>query len=253
MAPGRSYRRATLGRRSSGTAPQTVACWSAPGSRVRAVSEDSPTADIAGEPSTARSSPSWCRRAPSSAPANAFTGASRTARPSAVLPLAGRLRDTRRAMPENNVEIVREGFDAFNRRDVDRLVSLCARDCEWLPFRAQLEGITYRGHEGVRRFVGDMDEDWATFRIDPVDLRELDERVVAIGQVTGRGPGSGVDIDLDRWLRLRACATVESHGSRATATRATPSQPWGCRSSPRGPGGVSPCSCGPTPRGRPRA
>jgi steroid delta-isomerase-like uncharacterized protein len=99
-------------------------------------------------------------------------------------------------MPENNVEIVREGFDAFNRRDIDRLVSLCARDCEWLPFRAQLEGITYRGHEGVRRFVGDMDEDWSSFRIDPVDLRVAGERVVAIGQVTGRGPGSGVDIDL---------------------------------------------------------
>ena len=89
------------------------------------------------------------------------------------------------------MEIVREGFDAFNRRDIDRLVSLCAPDCEWLPFRAQLEGITYRGHEGVRRFVGDMDEDWSSFRIDPVDLREWDERVVAIGQVTGRGPEAG--------------------------------------------------------------
>jgi steroid delta-isomerase-like uncharacterized protein len=99
-------------------------------------------------------------------------------------------------MPKTNVEIVREGFDAFNRRDVDRLVSLCSPDTEWLPFRAQLEGVPYRGHEGVRQFVADMDADWEAFRIDPVDLRERDERVVAIGQVTGRGAESGVSIDL---------------------------------------------------------
>jgi ketosteroid isomerase-like protein len=97
-------------------------------------------------------------------------------------------------MSQENVEIVRRSFVAFNARDVDGLVSLSAEDCEWLPLRAQLEGIVYRGHEGVRQFVRDMDEDWKAFRIDPLEFHEHGERVVAIGHVGALGR-SGVEID----------------------------------------------------------
>jgi ketosteroid isomerase-like protein len=97
-------------------------------------------------------------------------------------------------MSQENVEIVRRSFVAFNARDVDGLVSLSAEDCEWLPLRAQLEGIVYRGHEGVRQFVRDMDEDWEAFRIDPLEFHEHGERVVAIGHVGALGR-SGVEID----------------------------------------------------------
>ena len=100
-------------------------------------------------------------------------------------------------MSQDNVEVVRQAHDAFNRRDVERLVSLSDPDCEWLPFRAQLEGITYRGHEGVRRFVADMDEDWTEFRIEPLEFREVSDQVVVTGRVTGRGSGSGVKIDFE--------------------------------------------------------
>ena len=97
-------------------------------------------------------------------------------------------------MSQENVEIVRRSFVAFNARDVDGLVSQSAEDCEWLPLRAQLEGIVYRGHEGVRRFVRDMDEDWEAFRIDPLEFHEHGERVVVIGHVGALGR-SGVEID----------------------------------------------------------
>jgi ketosteroid isomerase-like protein len=93
-----------------------------------------------------------------------------------------------------NVEAVRQGFAAFNEREVERLVGLSTPDCEWHPFRAQLEGIVYRGHEGVRRFVRDMDEDWQAFRIDPVEFHDRGDQVVVIGQVTAVGRG-GVEID----------------------------------------------------------
>jgi ketosteroid isomerase-like protein len=97
-------------------------------------------------------------------------------------------------MSQEDVEIVRRAFEAFNVRDVDGLLRLCADDCEWVPLRAQLEGIVYRGHEGVRQFVIDMDEDWEAFRIDPVQFHEGRERIAVIGQVGARGH-SGVDVD----------------------------------------------------------
>ena len=56
-------------------------------------------------------------------------------------------------MSQGNVDVVARSFEAFNARDVNELVGLSTPDCEWLPFRAQLEGIVYRGHEGIRRFV----------------------------------------------------------------------------------------------------
>jgi ketosteroid isomerase-like protein len=98
-------------------------------------------------------------------------------------------------MSQQNVEVVQRSFDAFNARDVDVLVSLFAEDCEWRPFRAQLEGIVYRGHEGVRQFLSDMDEDWETFRIDPLEFHDRYERVVVIGRVSARGRGSSVEIE----------------------------------------------------------
>jgi ketosteroid isomerase-like protein len=98
-------------------------------------------------------------------------------------------------MSQENVEIVRRSFEAFNRRDIDQLISVCDPGCEWLVFRAQLEGTRYRGQEGVRRFVDDVDDDWAQYRIDPLDLRDRDEWVVATGRVDAVGRG-GVDLDV---------------------------------------------------------
>jgi ketosteroid isomerase-like protein len=100
-------------------------------------------------------------------------------------------------MSRENIEVVRRSFEAFNARDVDQLVGLSDPDCEWLPFRAQLTGIgVYRGHEGVRRFVGDMEEDWEAFGIDPLEFHERGERIAVIGRVRARGRGGSVDIDL---------------------------------------------------------
>ena len=97
-------------------------------------------------------------------------------------------------MSQENIEVVRAAYGAFNARDVDGLLRLSAEDCEWQPLRAQLEGIVYRGHAGVRQFVSDMDEDWETYRIDPLEFHDRQERVAVIGRVSALGH-SGVEID----------------------------------------------------------
>ena len=93
-------------------------------------------------------------------------------------------------MSKENLEIVRRAYDAFNARDVDELLRLSAEDCQWVPLRAQLEGIVYRGHQGVRQFVDDMDEDWEGFRIDPLEFHDRGERVAVIGRVSALGQSS---------------------------------------------------------------
>ena len=63
-------------------------------------------------------------------------------------------------MSQENVEIVRAAFEAWNRGDFDRLLSLWSEEAEFYPLRAQLEGRPYHGHKGLRRFVAEIGEEW---------------------------------------------------------------------------------------------
>jgi ketosteroid isomerase-like protein len=127
-------------------------------------------------------------------------------------------------MSQENVEVVLRSFEAFNARDVDALVSLSTPDCEWLPFRAQLEGIVYRGHEGIRRFVSEVDDDWERYRIEPVEFHERGARVAVVGQVRALGRGSSVSIDSMAGfvfeLRGARIARITSHSNSDVAVEA---------------------------------
>jgi ketosteroid isomerase-like protein len=128
-------------------------------------------------------------------------------------------------MSAENVEVVRRGFEAFNSRTVEAIVDLCDPDCEWVPFRAQLEGIVYRGHAGIRQFLLDVDDDWDTFRIEPVEYHDRGERVAVIGRVKALGRGSGVDVDSLAGfvfeLRAGRITRLVSHSDPADALEAT--------------------------------
>jgi ketosteroid isomerase-like protein len=122
-----------------------------------------------------------------------------------------------------NVDVVGRSFEAFNARDVNELVGLSTPDCEWLPFRAQLEGIVYRGHDGIRRFVSDIDDDWERYQVDPLEFHGRGERVAVVGQVRAVGRGS-VDIDSIAGfvfeLRCGRIRYVTSHSSPEAARQA---------------------------------
>jgi ketosteroid isomerase-like protein len=97
-------------------------------------------------------------------------------------------------MSEENVEIVRHGFEAFNRGGADSRASemILAPDVVWEVAIGvgDFDGV-YRGPEEVRRF-------WRTFMAELEDMRiEVDElvdcgdRVLAVTRAVGRGRHSG--------------------------------------------------------------
>ena len=67
-------------------------------------------------------------------------------------------------MSTKDVETIRTGLAALNRGDVDGMLATLAPDAEMVPLRAVLDGIVYRGHEGLRRWLADMSEDWIGVR-----------------------------------------------------------------------------------------
>jgi ketosteroid isomerase-like protein len=99
-------------------------------------------------------------------------------------------------MSQEDVETIHAGLAALNRRDVEAMLGTLRPDVELVPARAVLEGSVYRGHDGLRRWLDDMREDWDEFRIDSYEARALDERrVLVVGSFHARGRSSGVMLD----------------------------------------------------------
>ena len=101
-------------------------------------------------------------------------------------------------MSEKNVEVFRRGADAYNRRDVDALLEELHPEIEWRPLLPVLlggEAAVYRGHEGARQGIRELEEAFAEIWAEPFEVRDLGERVLAIGHLRGRGKESGVETE----------------------------------------------------------
>ena len=70
-------------------------------------------------------------------------------------------------------------------------------EVEWVPLRAMLDGDVYRGHQGIRRFFADVEEDIENMQVRADEILEVGENVVLHGAIVGRGRGSGMDLELE--------------------------------------------------------
>jgi ketosteroid isomerase-like protein len=98
-------------------------------------------------------------------------------------------------MSQQNVEIVRAAFRAFEERDSEAWVHCFHPTVELLLPRNVLEGGSYRGHTGVRRAIADAFETWEAFHFDIQDIREIDDRVVVLGRTTAVGKGDAPAVE----------------------------------------------------------
>jgi ketosteroid isomerase-like protein len=116
-------------------------------------------------------------------------------------------------MSQENVEIVRRAFEAFNRRDMTGFLELLDPDVEWVPILAVLEGRVYRGHKEVQRWIEDLDPDWEFFEVYYEELRDLGDRVLIFGHWRARGRASGVESEQPgTWLyEMKGGKVVRMH------------------------------------------
>ena len=101
-------------------------------------------------------------------------------------------------MSQENVEAFKRGIEAYNRRDVEALLEVHDPDVEWHPVLQVLlggEATVYRGHDGIREFVRDLDEAFAEAHIEVSETRDMGDRLVAIGRLHARGKASGADTE----------------------------------------------------------
>jgi ketosteroid isomerase-like protein len=106
-------------------------------------------------------------------------------------------------MSREDVEVVgrfytryRGDYDAF-RRDPDGLFSMLHPDIEWHPLTGALvEGVPYRGHEGIRQYFDDLAESWEASWVAADRLLDAGDCVVVIGRIHSCGKGSGVEMEI---------------------------------------------------------
>jgi uncharacterized protein len=104
-------------------------------------------------------------------------------------------------MSEENMEVVRRGYEALNSGDVNRALELFDPEVE--VHLAQDAGTvlgldfdeTYYGVDGFLAFLRRFSEAWREFRWEPQDYIDAGDQVVVFIRMFAVGKESGIEID----------------------------------------------------------
>jgi ketosteroid isomerase-like protein len=107
-------------------------------------------------------------------------------------------RDTARAMSQENLEIVRRSFEAFQRGGPDAMLDLFSDDV--ITYRADPDGATFDGKAGFRDAAADWTEDFSEWQVLPQEFTDLGERVLVRVLQIAQGRSSGVRVEEDYWF-----------------------------------------------------
>ena len=114
------------------------------------------------------------------------------------------MRDTARAMSEENVKLVRQGYDALNSGDLEMALAMFDPEVEVHLATDDADTVwgldfqrSYHGIDGFLKFVATLYEALGEFRWEPTEYRDAGDQVVVRIRMTARGRGSGVDVVQD--------------------------------------------------------
>jgi ketosteroid isomerase-like protein len=94
----------------------------------------------------------------------------------------------------DNVELVRRHYESWNSGDTDGVIAAFAPDVEWHGHPRLPEPGPYRSRSDVERWMAQFREAWDELSARPVELLDAGDSVVALVHMTGRGRGSGVEV-----------------------------------------------------------
>ena len=102
-------------------------------------------------------------------------------------------------MSQENVELYRQGIDAFNRRDLDAFLALADPDVVGVARVQAIEGGTHRGHDGARQWWDNLLGVFPDFTIEVVSVRDTGRLTVSALRLRGHGEGSDAPVEQLVW------------------------------------------------------
>jgi ketosteroid isomerase-like protein len=127
-------------------------------------------------------------------------------------------------MSEQNLESVRRGFAAINRGDTTAVLADMDEAIEWYPTDDFVDIGPFRGHDGIRELMNLVLNAFDDYSLEPEELIQGPEAVIAPVQQTARGKGSGAPVSVRYILvfifRDGKVVRVESYYDRRRALQA---------------------------------
>jgi ketosteroid isomerase-like protein len=123
-------------------------------------------------------------------------------------------------VPRDNIEIVRQGFEALDEGGIDALLPFIHPEFEvTTPAELAAEPTTYRGPRGLRRYFDSFYEAMDKVEFAPDDFIAVGESVVVPVTLRARGRTTGIETEQrivqiwelieGRAIRVRVFATID--------------------------------------------
>jgi ketosteroid isomerase-like protein len=127
-------------------------------------------------------------------------------------------------MSEENVDLVRRGHVAVRDSGEEAIFEYLHADIDLTPVEELLDGETFHGHDGVRRFFQMLREAFGDFGWEPQEFVDQGDHVIVATRFFAAGRGSGVPVEAtiyNVWT-VRHGKAVRVHGylSRSDALEA---------------------------------
>ena len=106
-------------------------------------------------------------------------------------------------MSEDNLDVVRRGYDAFGRGDINALLELFDEQIHWVtPGPSELATSGRRtGRQEVGQFFASVNELFDIQRFEPKEYIAQGDRVVVLGAEAARVRSTGKMLELD-WVHV---------------------------------------------------
>ena len=101
---------------------------------------------------------------------------------------------TRVAVPDD-VESLRNAYEALNEGDIERALAVLDEDAEWCEHSDLPEAGLYQGRAAIREFLEEFLESWQDFHQETEELIPGDGRVLIMLRSKVRGKGSGIAVE----------------------------------------------------------
>jgi ketosteroid isomerase-like protein len=128
-------------------------------------------------------------------------------------------------MSAENVELARRGYDALTREGVNGILGFLDPEIEIVEAEGIPGARTYRGHAGLAEAFAVVDEAFDELRFEPEEIVDVDDRVVVVVRMAGRGKGSQAEVSAvvaHVWtVREGKGVRMDMFGSREEALAAT--------------------------------
>jgi ketosteroid isomerase-like protein len=98
-------------------------------------------------------------------------------------------------MSAEDIEILEDGYAAFNRGDADEFMALLDPEIEWRMPAGGADTSVYHRYDGIRELLKNTHEVWGEYRAEPEEMIDLGDQVLVLARAIGRGRGSGAEVE----------------------------------------------------------